>query len=113
MPFLEKLVLSMLGGSVFGILAAIGNFSDGKPFSDVVGGFFGGTLLGTLIVLWWTRDKEGSYQTSDNGVSDLHLQLQKAYDAMAMYERNGDHSRASQWRSQIAIIESQLRNRGA
>lgn len=115
MPFLERLVMGVVGGVVLGIIAAIFNISDGKPFGDAVGGFFGGIMFGVALVLYWTRDKGGDAQgwSEDNDVSKLRYDLQTAHHYAASYAADGKHHDAAYWRSQIAIIESQLRSRGA
>lgn len=111
--FVEKFVIGTVAGGALGIILAILSLFKGMSWGEAGQVVMGSIIMGIIGMFWFTRHEQshtGNYQ--DNN-SDLHLQLQKAHDAMEMYERNGDHSRASQWRSQIAIIESQLRSRGA
>jgi hypothetical protein len=115
MPFLERLVLGVVGGAVLGIFVAIVNISDGKPFGDAVTGFFSGIMVGTALILYWTRDKGADTYASpgDDEVAKLRYDLQTAHHYAASYSADGKHHDAAYWKSQIAVIESQLRSRGA
>lgn len=112
--FFEKLALGGIGGGVLGIVMAIVTLFRGQSFSEAGEMFMGCICLGLIAVFWFGRGSESqNYSSADHEVADLHAQLQRAHHAIGMYEQDGQYSKVSHWRSEVARIESELRRRGA
>lgn len=111
--FFEKLTLGAICGAMLGVLFAIFAFFDGKTLSEIGQGFIGCIMAGVVFIFWWSGKQQEQGDDGSNDISHLHRELQTAHEAAARYEADGDRGAASYWRSQIAIIESNLRSRGA
>ena len=115
MPFFEKLIFGALGGGVLGIIVAITSLFQGESFSKAGELLISGIALGIILVFWLTRNQDDGEQggSIDHDISKLRRDLQKAHSAAASYAADGKHHEAVYWRSQIGVIESELRSRGA
>lgn len=115
MPFFEKLIFGALGGGVLGIVVAVTSLFQGESFSKAGELLISGIALGVIVVFWLTRNQDDGDQGRpvDRDISKLRSDLQTAHHYAASFAADGKHHDAAYWRSQIAVIESQLRSRGA
>lgn len=113
--FFEKLVFGALGGGALGVVVAIAGLFQGKSIGEAGEAVMGCIMLGIIVVFWATRDKGGSDHGDavDRDIFKLRRDLEKAHSAAASYAADGKHHEAAYWRSQVGIIESELRSRGA
>lgn len=115
--FIKKLQLSAMLGVALSLLGMFAALSEGKGIRAAFGMIPGGMLLALLLVFWFTRnmhDEGGDYSVStDHDIAKLHRDLRKAIDSATLAESQGHRQAAAYWRSQAAIIESNLRRLGA
>jgi hypothetical protein len=115
--FIRKLQIGGIVGGAFAVLAFLGSLMQGERLGEAFHMIPGSMLLGFLAVFWFTRNmdhdgnevKPSTRQTVDN----LQRELSRAVQNAAFADAKGDPLRAGQFRSQAAVIESQLRNLGA
>lgn len=118
--FGEKVKLGAIGGAIFGLLAFIGMLIGGENIGNAFGGLILCPLIGIGVVFWVMRDSEDGddygdhYERSnDREISKLQNELQSAIKHAEFSARDGRPADAAYWRSQAAVIESQLRSHGA
>lgn len=72
-------------------------------------------LMCVGLTFWFTRNMGRADDMSGGSgqVRELQKQLRKALDAQALMERSGNPQGAAYWRSEAAVLESQLRRLGA
>lgn len=114
--FAEKLTIGAGVGGGIGLVAAIAHIFDSQPLAESLKAIPAGIFLGLLFALWWWwRSDEGDDfgDSCEPDIRQLQNQLRAALENAAYNERQGDLARAGYWRSQAAVIESQLRSVGA
>lgn len=113
--WLEKILFGGLGGGVLGIVVAIVSLFQGKSFADAGQSLMSCMVLGIIVVFWATRNQDSDDHggSADRDISELHRSLQIYHRAVADCNSKGDHSGAAYYRSQISVVESQLRSLGA
>lgn len=115
--FIRKLQIGGIVGGAFAILAFLGSLMQGEGLREAFHMIPGSMLLGLVAVFWFTRnmDDEGNEVMPSTGqtVDNLQRQLSRAIQNAASADAKGDPLRAGQFRSQAAVLESQLRNLGA